>query len=77
MCKGVKEITNNKTGVEIGGPSGTGTIIYQNATNMDNVIFSNNTIWSNHTDEYNIYDYLGVRYVVYNEKKVNNRYIDI
>ena len=52
----LKEITSDKIGVEIGGPSGTGTVIYQNATNMDNVIFSNNTIWSNHTDEYNYYD---------------------
>ena len=51
----LKEITSDKIGLEIGGPSGSGTIIYQNATNMDNVIFSNNTIWSNHTDEYNYY----------------------
>jgi len=48
------EIINNKLGVEIGGPSNA-TIIYENAISMDNVIFSKNTIWSNHTEEYNYY----------------------
>lgn len=48
-------ITSDKFGVEIGGPSSTGEIIYQNATTIDNVIFSKNTIWSNHTDEYYYY----------------------
>ena len=43
------EITSNKLGVEIGGPSPTGSIIYENANSMDNVIFSKNTVWSNHT----------------------------
>lgn len=51
----ITAITNNKFGVEIGGPSTTGNIIYENALSMDNVIFSNNTIWSNHTEEYNYY----------------------
>jgi SAM-dependent methyltransferase len=50
------EITTNKLGVEIGGPSGIATTIYKNANSMDNVIFSKNTIWSNYTDEYNYYD---------------------
>ena len=49
-------ITNNKHGIEIGGPSPNGTIIYENATNMDNVIFSKKTVWSHHTDEYNYYN---------------------
>ena len=49
-------ITNNKQGIEIGGPSPNGTIIYENATNMDNVIFSKNTVWSKHTEEYNYYN---------------------
>jgi len=49
------EITNNKLGVEIGGRSNSGTIIYQNASTIDNVVFSKNTIWSNHTDVYNFY----------------------
>ena len=48
-------VTLNKIGVEIGGPSSTGEILYQNAATIDNVIFSANTIWSNHTDEYNYY----------------------
>jgi SAM-dependent methyltransferase len=49
------KITFNKIGVEIGGPSPTGNIIYQSAHNIDNVIFSKNTVWSNHTEEYNYY----------------------
>jgi len=48
-------ITLNKIGIEIGGPSSTGDILYKNATTIDNVIFSKNTIWSTHTDEYNYY----------------------
>lgn len=36
-------ITFNKIGVEIGGPSNTGEIVYQNAKHCDNVIFSKNT----------------------------------
>ena len=50
------EITKNKIGVEIGGPSQTGDIIYKNAFCIDNVIFSNNTVWSNHADIYNYYE---------------------
>ena len=49
------KITNNKFGVEIGGPSYTANVIYENAISMDNVIFSKNTIWSTHTEEYNYY----------------------
>jgi SAM-dependent methyltransferase len=49
------EITNNKFGVEIGGPSPLATNIYENANSIDNIIFSKNTIWSNHTDIYNYY----------------------
>jgi SAM-dependent methyltransferase len=54
------KITTNKRGVEIGGPSTqivyANNIIYKNATSMDNVIFSKNTIWSNHTKEYKYYN---------------------
>lgn len=49
------KITNNKLGVEIGGPSYTADVIYENAISIDNVIFSKNTVWSNHTEEYNYY----------------------
>jgi SAM-dependent methyltransferase len=49
------KITHNKFGVEIGGPSPLGGTIYENANSIDNVIFSKNTIWSNHTDIYNYY----------------------
>jgi ubiquinone/menaquinone biosynthesis C-methylase UbiE len=52
----LKKITNRKNGVEIGGPSSTGTIIYQGATCIDNVIFSNDTIWSKHGKCYNYYE---------------------
>lgn len=48
-------ITLHKMGVEIGGPSLTGDILYENSENMDNVVFSKDTIWSTHTDEYNYY----------------------
>ena len=50
------KITLNKLGVEIGGPSyNTGIFIYERAISIDNVIFSKNTIWSNHTEEYKYY----------------------
>jgi len=49
-------ICKNSNGVEIGGPSYTGTVIYRNVNNLDNVIFSPNTVWSNHTDKYNYYE---------------------
>lgn len=60
------KITKNKFGVEIGGPSQTGLIIYQCATNIDNVNYSNDTVWCCDTndpyykyrnkDEYNYYN---------------------
>jgi len=52
----LSNITLNKIGVEIGGPSSTGNILYKNATTIDNIIFSKNTIWSNHENEYNYYN---------------------
>jgi SAM-dependent methyltransferase len=52
----LSSITISKVGVEIGGPSMTGNIIYQNAQSMDNIIFSKNTIWSTHTNEYYYYN---------------------
>jgi hypothetical protein len=49
-------VAANKTGVEIGGPSETGAIIYRSATQMDNVIFSRETVWSSHSSSvYNYY----------------------
>ena len=51
----LSNITLDKTGIEIGGPSPTGEILYKNASKIDNVIFSNNTVWSFHTNEYNYY----------------------
>ena len=54
----LRNITEQKTGVEIGGPShGTGTVIYQNADTIDNVIFARDTVWSSHTDDNYYYYY--------------------
>ena len=51
------DISLNKNGVEIGGPSDNGLLIYHFADLMDNVIFSNNTTWINHnSNEYNYYN---------------------
>lgn len=52
----LQQITNNKIGVEIGGPSYIALVIYQNAHSIDNVNFSNNTVWANHTQEYHYYE---------------------
>ena len=53
------KITNNKLGVEVGGPSPYGyepiSIIYKNANSIDNVIFSKDTIWSSHSSLYSYY----------------------
>jgi len=51
----INTIADNKHGLELGGPSNTGTAIYQIAQQMDNVIFSKETVWSNHNDS--IYRY--------------------
>jgi len=51
----LQTITLDKTGIEIGGPSVTGNVIYQNAMTIDNVIFSINTFWHDSADEYNYY----------------------
>lgn len=48
LSKVLIQITNNKFGVEIGGPSPEN-IIYENA------IFSKDTIWACHEEEYNYY----------------------
>lgn len=51
----LKNITDGKYGVEIGGPSTSGKCIYENADNIDNVIFKKDTIWSKHGEDYNYY----------------------
>jgi len=49
------DLTNNKKGLEIGGPSplnhGEEQILYRNAETIDNVIFSDDTVWSKHPDK--------------------------
>ena len=53
----LEKITKNKNGVEIGGPShNTGITIYKNALNIDNVVFSNNTIWCRQNNIYNYFE---------------------
>ena len=52
----LSQITNNKLGVEIGGPSyGNVNYIYENAISLDNVIFKKETVWSSHTEDYFYY----------------------
>jgi len=48
-------ITYDKYGVEIGGPSFP-TPIYTSANSIDNVVFSNNTIWCNQNETYNYFN---------------------
>ena len=48
-------IVKKNSGVEIGGPSGTGHTIYEHCKNLDNVIFSNQTIWHHSSDEFHFY----------------------
>ena len=48
----LENITYQKYGVEIGGPSETGPVIYENAKGLDNVVFSNQTISGNYTNTY-------------------------
>jgi len=65
LCKILEQITNNKVGVEIGGPSSsTGTVIYENALIIDNVIFKKDTIWSINTEEYNYYKNLKGKVII-------------
>jgi SAM-dependent methyltransferase len=57
LAKYLYEITNNKKGIEMGGPSDNGLLIYQIADIIDNVIFSENTPWINYNSkEYKYYD---------------------
>lgn len=51
----LKQITTGKMGVEIGGPSDAAIGVYECANCVDNVIFSKQTLWSSHTDDYNYY----------------------
>ena len=51
----LEKITCDKIGVEIGGPSYTGEVIYQKCKNLDNVVFSKNTVWFEQTEEYNFF----------------------
>lgn len=51
----LKAITYHKIGLEIGGPSKIGQIIYESADHLDNVVFSASNIWSSFDD--NVYRY--------------------
>lgn len=52
----LKQLTNGKTGIEIGGPSDVATTVYECAGGVDNVVFSKHTLWSTQMDEYNYYN---------------------
>ena len=52
----LNKLTYNKKGVEIGGPSNSGTVIYESCQDLDNVIFSKNTVWSKHDEDYIFYE---------------------
>ena len=61
-------ITTGKKGVEIGGPSHSGRpVIYKDAALMDNVIFSNNTVWSKHGSAYRYIDDVRIGKVFIND----------
>jgi len=65
-------ITSDKIGVEIGGPSiQTGGVIYNNCKSIDNVVFSKLTIWNDSSDE--IFPYGKLK----NGKNIINDAIDI
>lgn len=70
----LQHITNNKRGVEIGGPSHcTATVIYQNADTIDNVIFSRETTWSTHSnDDYLYYYYKKGRVIINDAVNITN-----
>jgi SAM-dependent methyltransferase len=62
------EAVNGKKGLEIGGPSSSGYAdIYKYAALIDNVIFSNNTIWSTHGKEYHYIDNTRIGKVIIND----------
>ena len=49
-------ISENKNGVEIGGPSsGKGKILYKSAKNFDNVVWSANTVWYKQNETFNFF----------------------
>ena len=68
----VKFITENKDGVEIGGPSGTGKIIYENANNVDNVVWSNNTIWYKQQERYNFFPGKSEKIIINDATDISN-----
>jgi SAM-dependent methyltransferase len=55
LAQTLKALSYGLRGVEIGGPSGSGRILYASAATIDNVIFSKNTVWSTHNDHYNYF----------------------
>ena len=61
------EIARDQNGLEIGGPSPTGTILYDHSRQIDNVIFSSETVWSTHKSGVFVYpnpnDRLGQLYL--------------
>jgi SAM-dependent methyltransferase len=48
----IASLVLDKVGLEIGGPSNEYQCVYQNVKSLDNVVFSINTVWANHTNEF-------------------------
>jgi SAM-dependent methyltransferase len=48
----LQQLTSDKRGLEVGGPSDTGKPIYNVALSLDNAVFSPNTVWARHENVY-------------------------
>jgi len=48
-------ICESRVGIEIGGPSASGNFIYEKSKSIDNVVFSNDTIWYKQQEVYSYY----------------------
>ena len=60
-------LITDKAGVEIGGPSDSGGFIYRRSSQMDNVIFSRETVWSSHENSKYNYCYGKTGNVIIND----------
>lgn len=51
----IASLVSDKAGLEVGGPSRSFECLYRNVKSLDNVVFSKNTTWTNHINEYTYY----------------------
>jgi SAM-dependent methyltransferase len=68
----LQRISQGKYGVEIGGPSTTGEVIYFYASNMDNVVFSPSTVWANNVGGYNFFKGKSGKIIINDAVNINN-----